>query len=212
MVGLEAFMMPNRDKFASDPFGYSALTLQRWAIIQEMAGFPPSASNALNADDLKSPVLWLTHARALSDAALVVLKATPDFADLPTSTKGICDGQYCAVGLMLVGYSLEVCLKGMLIVAKGVDGYRLEEKKHFNHQLVRLSEFIPNLSKKDKAILLVLTHFVVWAGRYPDPGSGKESNVEEIFSLSEAHRISARDLFDLAGRVMGHVSTVVNGL
>ena len=110
---------------------------------------------------------------------------------------------------MLVGYSLEVCLKAMLIMREGVEYYAAEEKKHRHHRLVELAEFIPVLSEKDKAILQALTHFVMWAGRYPDPGSGREGDTEEVFTLSEDYEISGKDLFELAGRVMSHAQCVV---
>jgi hypothetical protein len=103
---------------------------------------------------------------------------------------------------MLVGYSLEICLKAMLIMKKGIGVYTSEEKKHRHHRLEELAEFVPGLNAKDKVILQTLTHFVTWAGRYPDPGSGREDNAEEIFALSEKHQVAASDLFNLAARVM----------
>lgn len=205
MKSLEQQLLPNRQAFAADPFGYSALAWQKWAIAQNVAGFPIDPRNPPTSHDLKSPVLWLSQAHALSEAATVVLRGNPDLAHLPVFTKGVCDSQYCAVGLMLVGYSLEICLKAMLIIQKGAEAYAAEESKHKHHKLVKLSEFIPDLDEKDKAILLLLTHFLVWAGRYPDPGSGREADAEGIFALSEKHQISASDLFRLAARVMGHV-------
>ncbi|MGE0811527.1 MAG: hypothetical protein AB7N69_13070 [Immundisolibacter sp.] len=111
---------------------------------------------------------------------------------------------------MLVGYSLEICLKGLLILTKGVEAYASEEKQFRHHKLERLAEQVPNLSAKDRAILSVLTHFTEWAGRYPDPGSGKDEKVEEIFTLAEQHQITARDLFVLSARVMKHTAIVVN--
>jgi hypothetical protein len=110
---------------------------------------------------------------------------------------------------MLVGYSLEVCLKGMLILQMGVTAYMDEEKSHRHHLLVKLAGFIPGLSDKDKAILQALTHFTLWAGRYPDPGSARVKDAEEIFTLAERHQITAGDVFKLAGRVMGHASVVI---
>jgi len=110
---------------------------------------------------------------------------------------------------MLVGYSLEVCLKAMLLVKNGVAFYRLEEKKHHHHNLDKLTDFIPNLSEKDLATLRGLSHFVRWAGRYPDPGFGKENKAEEIFQVSERYRVSAKDLFQLASRIMGHSREVL---
>lgn len=148
----------------------------------------------------------------MTEAAVILLRNEPNLSHLPYYLKGQCDSQYCAVALMLVGYSLEICLKGMLIIKKGIEAYTAEEKKHKHHQLQRLAEFIPDLSEKDKAILQVLSHFVSWAGRYPDPGSGREDNAEEIFEISEKHEVAAKDLFRLAARVMGHVKTVTEAL
>ena len=86
------------------------------------------------------------------------------------------------------------------------------EKKNQHHRLQELANFVPDLSAKDKAILRLLTHFVYWAGRYPDPGSGKESQAEDIFTLSEKHKISAKDLFVLSSKIMKHSQNVTSGL
>jgi hypothetical protein len=204
MHSLEQKLIPNRQAFAADPFGYSAMAWTKWAIMQNMAGFSVDPEQPPTSYDLKSPVLWLTQAHALSEAATLILRGTPNLEHLPNLMKGVCDSQYCAVGLMLVGYSLEICLKAMLIIKMGVDAYESEERKYKHHKLVELSEFIPNLSEKDKAILALLTNFSLWAGRYPDPGSGRESDVESIFTLSEKYEISAKDLFHLSARVMGY--------
>ena len=111
---------------------------------------------------------------------------------------------------MLVGYSLEICLKAMLIIKQGISVYAGNEKTYSHHRLVDLASFIPNLNAKDKAILQVLSHFTVWAGRYPDPGSGRIDNVEEVFSLSEAYKISAKDLFELASRILKHTVEITS--
>jgi len=208
MKSLEERMQPDRNAFAADPFGYSALAWQKWAIAQNVAGFPANPVKPPTSEDLKSPLLWLSQAHALSEAATIVLRVGPNLDHFPVFIRGVCDSQYCAVGLMLVGYSLEVCLKTMLILTKGVEAYTLDEKKHRHHDLVKLSELVPDLGEKDKAILRLLTHFLVWAGRYPDPGSGRESEAESIFTLSEKHQIAARDLFGLAARVMNHVKVL----
>lgn len=59
------------------------------------------------------------------------------------------------------------------------------------------------------AVLRGLSHFVRWAGRYPDPGAGREDHAEEIFRISEHQKISARDLFEVAGRVSSHVRALL---
>jgi hypothetical protein len=200
---------PNRKQFAADPLSYSACAWQRWGMAQSLEGREVDISGAPTAEDLKSPVLWLTQAYALSEAARVVLQNEPGFESVPLPVRGICDSQFCAVGLMLVGYSLEVCLKGMLILKMGAAAYIDEEKSHTHHRLVELADFIPELSDKDKAILKALTHFTRWAGRYPDPGSSRLKDAEEIFTLAENHRVSGGDLFTLAGKVTAHTSKVI---
>lgn len=205
---LEQQIKPDRNKFGQDPFGYSALAWHKWGLIQEISGFHVDLDHPPKSEDLKSPVLWLSHARAMSEAGVVVLMNEPKLDQMPDLLKGVCDSQYCAVGLMLVGYSLEICLKAILIIKKGITKFTEDERKHHHHRLEELAEFVPNMSPKDKAILRTLTHFVAWAGRYPDPGSGRENKAEEIFDLSENYQISARDLFDLASRVMGHAKQV----
>lgn len=207
---LEQQIKPDRKKFEKDPFGYSALAWHKWGLIQEMAGFHVDLEQFPKSEDLKSPVLWLSHARAMSEAGLAVLTNEPKLDQMPELMKGVCDSQYCGVGLMLVGYSLEVCLKAMLIIKKGIIKFTEDERKHRHHNLEELADFVPDLSPKDKAILQVLTHFVVWAGRYPDPGTGRQEKAEEIFNLSEKFQISARDLFLLASRVMGYAKEVAD--
>lgn len=212
MGSLPKQLLPNRDAFGRDPFGYSTLAWHKWGLAQTIAGFPVDLSKPPTSDDLKSPVLWLTQAHAMAEAARIVIQNKPDLKLLPVSVSGVCDCQYCAVGLMLVGYSLEICLKAMLILKKGIDVYMSEEKKYRHHQLEKLSDFIPDLNTKDKVILKILTHFLTWAGRYPDPGSGREDDAEEIFSLSERYQISANELFRLSARVMRYSQQVIENI
>jgi hypothetical protein len=205
----EEFLAASQTAFESDPFGYSTLAWTRWAMAQNLSGRDIDPEKPPTSADLKSPLLWLTQAHALSQAAENVIRSELKLNHLPVFTRGVCHSQYCAVALMLVGYSLEICLKGMLILRKGVDAYIATEKTHRHHDLVKLSEFIPDLSAKDLAILKLLTQFVVWAGRYPDPGSGRKDQNEGIFTLSEEHQITARELFATAALVMSHVRAFV---
>lgn len=212
MKSLKELASPDRDGFNQDPFGYSVLAWHKWCMAQAAAGFSVDPTQPPNGDDLKSPILWLAQANALSEAACALIKTRPNWESMPFSVKGVCDTQFCAVGLMLLGYSLEVCLKAMLILQKGVAEYSADEKKHRHHRLEELSGIVPGLTDKDKAMLRGLTHFVMWAGRYPDPGAGREGDVENIFSISEKYRISAKELFGLATRIMRHMETVVEQL
>ena len=202
--------MPSPDGFAADPFGYSALAWHKWGLLATANGLPVDVSKPPTIDDLKNPVLWLSHAHALSEAAVQLVRNPPSFESFPQDLRAICRSQYHAVALMIVGYSLEVCLKAMILIRLGADEFTKQEKKHFHHELEELANFIPNLGEKDKAILKGLSHFVVWAGRYPDPGSRRLNNAVDVFDLSEKHQISAKDLFALSTRVMQHVQKVVN--
>ena len=212
MDDVNKYLKPNRKGFESDPFGYSALARHKWGMAQTMAGFSVDISKPATSEELKNPVLWLSQAHALSQAAVIVLKNDPDLSVMPQAIRSSCDSQYCAVGLMLVGYSLEICLKAMMIMKNGIGAYVEIEKKLRHHRLHDLAKFVPNLSAKEKSILIVLTHFVYWAGRYPDPGSGREDDAEDIFTLSEKHEISAKDLFVLASKVMGYAQKVADEL
>jgi len=213
MDEINKYLQPDRDAFEKDPFGYSALAKDKFDMARMMAGFQLGFDKPDNSeDDFKNPVLWLSQAHALSQAALIVLKSEPELSVVPFSVKSACDSQFCAVGLMLVGYSLEICLKAMVIMKNGIDGFKKIENTLRHHRLNELANFIPNLSKKDKATLRVLSHFVYWAGRYPDPGTGKEDEAESIFTVSERYQISAKDLFALSSRIMGYSQKVADGL
>ncbi len=205
----DQILQPNRKTFASDPFGYSASAWHKFGLASTLAGYDVDITKPPTAEDLKNPVLWLTQAHALSEAARVLFETDPNFETMPLPIRGVCDSQYCAVGLMLVGYSLETCLKAMIIIKTGVGAYIEDEKSYKHHRLVELAAFIPGLSDKDKAILQALTHFTYWAGRYPDPGSGRVKDVEGVFALAESNQIAARDLFELAARVMRHTTEVI---
>lgn len=124
--------------------------------------------------------------------------------------KGVCHCKYHAVALMLVGLSLETSLKAMLIIREGIETFIAKEQKRRHHRLHELSDFIPDLTEKDKAILECLTHFVYWAGKYPDPGSGREKDAVSVFEISEKHKISAKQLFELAAKVMTYTQTVID--
>lgn len=205
------YILPNKNGFNVDPLGYGALGWHKWAMTQTLAGFNIDMEKGPTSEDLKSPVLWLSHAHAMSEAARILLAGSPNLEPLPLNIRGVCHCQYHAVALMLVGYSLEVCLKAMMIIKKGIVAYQAEERKHYHHSLETLADFVPSLSEKDKAILKGLSHFVRWAGRYPDPGFGKVAHAQEIFTLAEGYQISAKELFIVAAHIMAYASKVADG-
>ncbi|MEI4931489.1 hypothetical protein [Aeromonas caviae] len=207
MFGLEA----DRNKFKKDPLSYSAQGFLQWRMIESMvtnSDFDPYTppTNEI----LKNPILWISQAEALTQAAVTIIKSEPKFENMPIHFRGICDSQFCAIGLMLIGYSLEVALKAMMVIKHGVDGYIEIERKNRHHRLHELSEIVPSLTKKDKAILQGLTHFVYWAGRYPDPGSGREDDASEIFEIAEDNEVTAKDIFDVASKIMSHTINIVD--
>jgi hypothetical protein len=177
----------------------------RWAMLAAIHGADIDPAAPPTSKNLKTPLLWLAQAEAMAQAAVVLVKHEPLFDNMPAEMRGICDSQYCAVALMLVGYSLEVCLKAVTIMHDGIDVYSEAERKFLHHNLRDLASFIDGLSDKDLAILDLLSHFVAWAGRYPDPGIKFIAKHEKIFEISEEHQVTAKDLFGLAARVTGHV-------
>ncbi|GAB0082898.1 hypothetical protein TOC8172_26080 [Pseudomonas syringae] len=78
---------------------------------------------------LKNPILWMAQAQAMTQAAHAVLEKEQNFELLPVQIRGVCESQYCAAALMLVGYSLEICLKSMVIIREGIEGFTKLEKK-----------------------------------------------------------------------------------
>lgn len=207
---MKSFFLPDPKGFSVDPFGYSALAWHKWGMLATANGFVIDIEKPPTVEDLKNPVLWLSHANALSEAAVNLVKNQPSLGSFPPEMRTICHSQYYAVALMLVGYSLEVCLKAMILIRLGADEFTKQERDHFHHDLNKLANFIPDLTDKENAILKGLSHFVRWAGRYPDPGSKRLGDTVDVFEISEQHKICAKDVFELAARVMKYVQEVVS--
>jgi len=209
-MDIKTKVAPQPDAFGKDPFGYSMMGWHKWGLAQEISGFPVDLRKGPTGKDLKSPVLWLSHTQALGTAAITLIQNPPEFESLPEDMRGVAHCQYHAVALMLVGYSLESCLKAMIVIRMGVDAYEENERKHRHHDLSRLADFIPNLTTRDKAVLDGLTHFTMWAGRYPDPGFGDVSKAETVFKIAEEFEISAKNLFEVAAKVSAHTLVVLS--
>lgn len=99
-------LKPDPNGFAIYPIGYSALAWHKWGLIQSANGFPTDISKPPTAEDLKDPVLWLSHAGALAEAAACLVRNDPILAAYPSTLRTITHSQYHAVALMLIGYSL----------------------------------------------------------------------------------------------------------
>lgn len=201
-------MYLDNNAFSRDPFGYSALAWHKWGMLAIKNGFIIDITKPPTAEDLKNPVLWLSQAHALSEAVSCLLHHSPDFNSMPEGVKSICNSQYHAVALMLVGYSLEVCLKAITLIKLGSEEFTRQENKYFHHNLDKLANFIPDLSNKELGILKGLTHYIIWAGRYPDPGTKRVNHANDIFELSEKYKINAKDLFELSSKVMNYTKVI----
>ncbi|MFQ2026623.1 hypothetical protein ACK355_16020, partial [Aeromonas veronii] len=94
---------------------------------------------------MKNPILWISQAEALTQAAVTIIKSEPGFENMPIQFRGICDSQFCAIGLMLVGYSLEVALKAMMVIKYGTDGYNRHSAPDLGINLpIALTQYLQN--------------------------------------------------------------------
>jgi hypothetical protein len=75
MYDLMGLVQPNRKGFESDPFGYSALAHHKWGMAQTISGFEVDITRPATTEELKDPLLWLSHAHALSEAAAIVIRS-----------------------------------------------------------------------------------------------------------------------------------------
>ena len=74
MDDYQKYLKLDRTGFGKDPFGYSALARQKWGMASTIAGFPVDISKPATSEELKNPVLWMSQAHALSQAAITVLR------------------------------------------------------------------------------------------------------------------------------------------
>ena len=120
---------------------------------------PKMDANKTHYAELKQPVNWAYMAAALQKAASLMDWSTK---------RDIIDWRYIPIYRMLIGFSLENLIKGIL-VGEGhpcmTDGARL------HHGLTQYAELIKGvvLTEADKNVLADLEHYVLWAGRYPRP-------------------------------------------
>lgn len=190
-----------RKKFERDPFGYGIAAHQFLATETRSSGIPDTFLVHPSNLDLREPALWLSAAFALAEAARTVIFNDPKLEMMPEHAHNSIDCQYRGAGLMLLGYSLEVCLKGILIHTCGVDQYSSNERRHKHHKLERLADFVPDIGIKERVILRLLTDYVEWAGRYPDPGGDQAFKVSEVYLAAKKHRVTLADVFALGHRV-----------
>ena len=180
--------------FNSDPFGYCSTVWHEWNCVQERAGFSISFPKSPTSEELKNPIFWICQSKSLSESAKILIRTEPDFSAMPATMYSICHRQYLASSLMLMGYSLEVLFKALSIQQLGIEAYTKKERKYFSHRLTWLVGQHTEINSQERAVLECLTHFIYWAGRYPDHGTGEESKLEDIFLISEGNKISMKEL------------------
>jgi hypothetical protein len=109
------------------------------------------------------PENWLSMAIALQHAA-----SNLDW----TKQRDFSDWRYIPIYRMLMAFSIENLLKGILIVEghEAIEGDRLSHRLK-NHGLRQYADKLSGvtITKSEKSLLDELQHYLMWAGRYPMP-------------------------------------------
>jgi hypothetical protein len=134
-------------------------------------------------DELQQPVKWAYMATALQKASSLM-----DWTCW-TSKKDITpDWRYVPIYRMLIGFSLENLLKGILIA----EGHEvMKNNKRLNHGLKQYAEKVSGITitSGEKDILARLEPYVKWAGRYPRPKTS-----DEMVSIGHSKRLHDAEL------------------
>lgn len=91
MISTSKLLPAGRQDFAKTPFGYSALGPMKWEDPCRAAGVSIDPPNLTPSEVLKNPILWMTQAQAMSDAAFAVLTTEQRFQTMPSQVRGICE-------------------------------------------------------------------------------------------------------------------------
>jgi len=90
--------------------------------------------------------------------------------------------------LLLCGLSLELLFKA-IVVAKG------EKPDTKSHSLPELaSKAGVQVTKKEEALLTILSKNVMWAGRYPVPSEKAKGDIQKLASLESRHLWNSREV------------------
>jgi hypothetical protein len=114
-------------------------------------------------EESSEPENWLKMGIALKNAA----------SNLDWTKRGdLPDWRYLPIYRMLMAFSIENLLKGILIVEghEAIEGDKLSNrlKKHGLRQYADAVSGVP-ITKPEKCLLDELQHYLMWAGRYPMP-------------------------------------------
>jgi hypothetical protein len=130
-------------------------------------------------DELQQPVNWAYMATALQKASSLM-----DW----TRKRDITDWRYVPIYRMLIGFSLENLLKGILIA----EGHEvMKNYKRLNHGLKQYAEKVSGIpiTLDERDILARLEPYVKWAGRYPRPKTS-----DEMVSIGHSKRLHDAEL------------------
>lgn len=116
----------------------------------------------------QSPAAWRFQAHALLDAAAILWDQI-DKADSDQEARGQVFSRFGPIAHMLGGLGLEALAKAVR-VAKDPNLVSDGQWQLREHDLVKLFSGIGlPLDQKERSVLVQLTGFLVWAGRYPIP-------------------------------------------
>ncbi|MGO4894210.1 hypothetical protein [Flavobacterium sp. W21_SRS_FM6] len=203
-------LLLEKKKFSKDPFRYCLTAWHEWSNIQAANCLDYVAELNPTSNELKDPILWLCQAKALSVAAVTLTKSDPDFSSMPSSLISILHRQYFSGALLLVGYSVEVLFKALAINKLGIERYTEKERSYHNHKLTWLVEQHIPVNKKESAVLECLSHFIYWAGKYPDHGKGYEIKAQNVFDLCENNQITYEDIFKTCDRLFNEAARIIS--
>ncbi|WP_288389578.1 hypothetical protein [uncultured Alteromonas sp.] len=127
----------------------------------------------------ENPEYWHNKAAELFTSAGVIWKAMNSGKDF----YGKCDATY----KMLMGMSFEALLKGLCIESRKVTTADL-----ISHDLVKISKIIElPLNKGENKILMLLSDYIKWAGKYPIPkNSGQLQQYRTMVASTEFDKVN----------------------
>src|ERR1700730_5038491 len=104
-----------------------------------------------------------------------------------TYKRDITDWRYIPIYRMLIGFSLENLLKGILVA----EDHEAMKGKRLNHGLKRYADNVRgiNITAREKEILARLEPYAKWAGRYP-----RSKTLDEMVSIGHSKPLHDAEL------------------
>ncbi|MGO4500038.1 hypothetical protein AB4114_29605 [Paenibacillus sp. 2RAB27] len=142
------------------------------------------------------PIVWLVKAKELNFAAKILLpkleEGTKKIMNMEEELleEDFYNSWLTSTLMMLLGYSLEVLIKGIYLINNKtiVTNGTLNRWPGNGHSLLQLVEFVNKsdggatitLSKDEQYLLIRLSEFTIWAGKYPIPKNYKTKMPQEM--------------------------------